>query len=231
LEVLDDRLRVTPSAQDLLFAVEEPQSSVLVAPAGERGLLARGLSPGSEVTLSGSVLSSLGQLETFRTSVTTRPAQRHLVINEVLANVLGPEPDAEWLELVNDSERPASLSGLWLEDSGGHVALPEAELGPGELVLLVGEAFRVSGLDLPIPSDVRLLRLPTLGTRGLANGGEALLLVGREGVVSRFPLLAAPHAGRSMARRSLDSADDDPAGFGEHADPGASPGAPNVLDE
>ncbi|HEX2876038.1 MAG TPA: lamin tail domain-containing protein [Polyangiaceae bacterium] len=231
LEVLDDRLRISAGAQDLLFALGSPESAMLVVRAGARGVLARGLAPASQVLLSGSVLSALGELETFRESVTLRPAARHLVLNEVLANALGPEPDAEWLELVNDSEQPVSLAGLWLEDSGGHVALPDVELSAGETVLLVGEGFRASGLDVPIPEGVRLLRLPSLGTRGFSNGGEALLLVGREGVLSRFPLLAAPHAGRSVARRSLDSADDDPAGFGEHAGQGASPGAPNFLDD
>jgi len=215
----------------LFVALEEPRRLVLPTRAGSRSLLLRGLLPLSELALAGRVLSSSGRQTTFRTTVTTAPATRHLVLNEVLANPLGPEPDGEWLELVNDSERSTSLSGLWLEDSGGHVPLPDVVLSPGELVLLVSDGFRASGLDVPVPSDVRLLRVPSLGARGLANGGEALLLVGREGVVSRFPLLAAPHAGRSLARRSLDGADDDPAGFAEHAGAGASPGAPNVLED
>lgn len=231
LEVLDDRLRITAGAQDLLFALNEPQRSMLVLPAGARGVLLRELTPGSQLSLTGSVLSSLGKLDSFHESVTLPGAARHLVLNEVLANALGPEPEAEWIELVNDAARPVSLAGLWLEDSSGHAALPDVELAAGEIVLLVGEGFRPSGLDVPLPEGVRLLRLRSLGSRGLSNGGEALLLVGREGVVSRFPLLAAPHAGRSIARRALDSADDDPAAFGEHAGQGASPGAPNVLDE
>lgn len=231
LQVEDDRLRVTPTAQDLFFSLAEPQSLVLAARVGSRSLLVRGLSPGSEVTLAGSVLSSDGELVPFRALVTTTAARRHLVLNEVLANPLGPEPDAEWLELVNDSDEPASLSGLWLEDSSGHVQLPDALLAPGELALLVSESFRVSGLDVPVPAEVRLLRVPSLGARGLSNGGEALMLVGREGVLSRFPLLAAPRAGRSWARRALDSADDDAAAFVEHAGVGASPGAPNVLED
>ena len=50
----------------------------------------------------------------------------------------------------------------------------------------------------------RRLVLANLGTRGLSNSGEGLLLVGSEGGLSRFPLLPALHAGRSIARRSLD---------------------------
>jgi len=231
LEVLDDRLRVTPAAQDLLFVLAAPQKAVLAARAGTRGLLLRGLSPNTEVELIGSVLSSAGTREPLRTSVTTAAERRHLVLNEVLANPVGPEPDAEWLELVNDSERPASLSNLWLEDSSGHVQLPDAELGPGEIALLVSDGFRASALDVPVPDGVRLLRVSSLGARGLSNGGEALLLVGTEGVVSRFPLLAALHAGRSLARRTLEGSDDDPAGFAEQAGVGATPGAPNFFGE
>lgn len=229
LEVLDDRVRVASMAQDSLFVLDEPQRTVLAVRAGERGLLARGLLPSSQLSLAGSVLFSTGETQTFRASVTTVAARRHLVLNEVLANPVGLEPGAEWVELVNDSEQPASLAGLWLEDSGGHVLLPDAELAPGEIAVVVSDAFRASGLDLPIPEAVRLLRVPSLGARGLSNGGEALLLVGREGVLSRFPLVAAPHAGRSIGRRTLDGADDDPAGFAEHGGRGASPGAPNEL--
>ena len=105
-------------------------------------------------------------------------ARRHLVLNEVLANPVGPEPDSEWLELVNDSERPGLLSGLWLEDSGGHVQLPDAELGPGEIVLLVNDGFRASGLDVPVPEGVRLLRVPSLALSARTSlnsfGGSAM---------------------------------------------------------
>jgi hypothetical protein len=227
--VLDDRLHVTPVARDLLFALEQPPGVVLAARAGARALLLRGLSPNTALTLVGSVLSSAGELQAFHSRLTTAPPRRHLVLNEMLANPLGPEPDSEWLELVNDSERPASLSGLWLEDASGHVPLPDAELLPGELALLVSERFRASALDVPVAEGARLLKVSSLSSHGLSNAGEALLLVGQEGVISRFPLLAAGHAGRSIARRTPDAADDDAAAFAEHAGRGASPGAPNVL--
>ncbi len=231
LEVLDDRLRVTPGAQDLFFALNQPQNLVLATRAGTRSLLLGQLSPAAAVTLSGSVLSGSGALEAFQTTVTTAAARRHVLLNEVLANPVGPEPDGEWIELVNDSERVTSLAGLWLEDAGGHVQLPNQELEPGELALLVSDGFRASGLDVAIADRVRLLRVPSLGVRGLSNGGEGLLLVGREGVLSRFPLLGAAHPGKSIARRWPDAADDDPAAFSEHGGLGASPGAPNSFDD
>jgi hypothetical protein len=210
--------------------LDEPQASPVVAAAGVRSLLARDLAADSRVSIRGRVLASSGELQAFETTFTTTRERRHLVLNEVLANPAGPEPDAEWIELVNDSARVASLSGLWLEDSGGSVPLPNAELAPGEIALLVGEGFQASGLDVPLPDDVRRLVVTSLGARGLSNSGEALLLVGAEGVLSRFPMLAAPHAGHSIARRTLDAADDDGANFAEQAPPGASPGAPNSFE-
>ena len=71
----------------------------------------------------------------------------------MLANPAGPEPASEWIEVVNDSARTASLADVWLEDSGGHARLPEGELAPGEIVLLVGADFRESGLDDADPAD------------------------------------------------------------------------------
>jgi hypothetical protein len=230
LEVLDDRLLITPEDEEQLWLVEAPARAVVSAPRGSRTRLLSGLAPATTWPLRASVLSSAGRLEVLEATLVPQSARRHVVLNEVLANPLGDEATSEWIELVNDSARPASLAGLWLEDASGHVALPEVELEAGELALLVAEDFRPSSLDAPIPERVRLLRLPSLGTRGLANGGEALLLVGPEGVLSRFPQLAAGHAGRSVARRQLDSADDDASAFAEHGGSGASPGAPNSFD-
>ena len=66
---------------------------------------------------------------------------------------------------------------------------------------------------------------------GLANAGELLRLRDPNGdVVSRFPALATPAAGTSVARRTPDAPDTDASAFGAHASPGASPGRPNALD-
>ncbi|HYP86996.1 MAG TPA: lamin tail domain-containing protein [Polyangiaceae bacterium] len=230
LEVLDDRLFITPEREDQLWLVDAPSSAVVAAGQGTRTALLRGLAAGQDFTLRAAVLTSAGSYERVTSSVRTGAPRRHLVLNEVLANPLGAEASGEWIELLNDSDQPASLGGLWLEDPGGHVALPDVELEAGELALLVGSGFEPSSQDVPIPEAARLVRLASVGTRGLANGGEALLLVGREGTLSRFPCLPANHAGKSWARRTPDGADDDAAAFAEHGSPGASPGAPNTFD-
>jgi hypothetical protein len=229
LDVQDDRIFITPGVEDELWLLERPERALVELRAGRRTLLVRGLEPETSIELRASVLSAESGLDRARLSLTTAPARRHLVLNEVLANPLGPENGGEWIELWNDSDRSAWLGDLWLYDSGGRIALPDIELDPGELALLVGDAFQPSASDVPVPPGVRVVRMASLGTRGLSNSGEALLLVGPEGTLSRFPGLVAKTAGHSMARRTPDAADDDDEAFAEHADPGASPGAPNEF--
>jgi hypothetical protein len=177
------------------------------------------------------VLSNSSELSDVELELHTLPARRHLVLNEVLANPAGTENRAEWVEIANDSGTPANLGGLWLEDSARRVALPDLVLAPHEFALLVAPDFRLDPLDVQAAPGTRIIELESLGARGLANSGEALMLVGAEGVLSRFPAFAAEHAGRSWARRWLDSADDDPIAFAEHGGASASPGAPNSFDD
>jgi hypothetical protein len=229
VDALDDRIQVTALEADLLWLLDDATEPIVV-PRGTRSILARGLTPETEVTLSGSVLSSEGVLSPFVFTTRTSAPRVHLVLNEVLSNPLGAETSGEWIELLNDSSLDASLSGLWLEDSGGRITLPDVTLLPGELALLVAESFAVSVADVPVPAEVRLIPLPSVGTRGLSNSGEVLLLGGSEGVISSFPALAAPHAGRSLARRAPGAADGIAASFAEHGGRGASPGAPNTFE-
>ncbi|HYJ10429.1 MAG TPA: lamin tail domain-containing protein [Polyangiaceae bacterium] len=230
LEIQDDRLFIRSRGDAALWQLSQPRSAQLSLSAFERHLLLDGLTPGVSYELLGQVVFGSGEQSPVATRFKTRPAQRHLVISEVLANAVGAEPESEWIEVVNDSSRRASLADVWLEDAAGSVPLPDVELAPGALALLVGAGFRASALDVPPPPEVQLIELPALGARGLSNSGESLLLVGREGVLSRFPALAAPRAGRSLARRTPATADDDARGFAEHGAPGASPGLPNSFD-
>jgi hypothetical protein len=231
LEEDDDRVRITPLAEDQLWLLRKPALGLVVAASGASSLLARELAPGASLTLEGSVLNSSGQRDDFTWPLQLGPARRHVVLNEVLANPLRAETTGEWLEIVNDSAHPVQLAGLWLEDTSGHVPLPSAELSPFELALLVAPGFHAALPDVVVPAGTRVLELPSLGERGLANSGETLLLVGAEGVVSRFPAFHAEHAGVSWARRTPDAADDQASSFALHAGPGASPGAPNTFDE
>ncbi|HEY6079115.1 MAG TPA: lamin tail domain-containing protein [Polyangiaceae bacterium] len=230
LHVLDDRVQVTQGSADMLWLLSDPAPQLIVARAGQRFTLLQGLTADTAFELLGETVSSQGEVSPLRLRVTTGAERRHLVLSEVLANALGPEPASEWVELINDAERPVVLDGLWLEDATGRAALPAATLAGGEIVVLVTQGAARSALDVPFAAGARVLELPTLGERGLANSGEPLLLVGPEGIISRFPAFSAPHAGRSFARRSPDAPDDRSSSFAEHGGSGASPGAINSFD-
>jgi hypothetical protein len=229
VEVLDDRALLRAPPAETLWWLEAPQPRRLSARPGQRLTLALGLTPERSFELRGFVLDAVGTRYELVHHGRTRAPLRHVVLNEVLANPLGDEPAAEWIEIVNDSELAVDLAGLFLEDSGGAVALPPERLEPGEYALLTSALHRGFGADIASPESTRLIRLPSLGTRGLSNSGEALMLVGPEGVVSRFPAIAAPTGGVSIARRSPHDHDRDPEAFAPHAPPGASPGLPNTL--
>ncbi len=230
LQPQDDRISITPLVEDQLWLVRKPSPTLVVAPAGQQTQLLREQLPGTSVILEGSVLTSSGRRDDFELSVQLGPARRHVVLNEVLANPLRDEASGEWIEIINDSATVAQLGGLWLEDTTGHAALPMAELEPGELALLVAPGFHATAPDVLVPAHTRVLELSSLGERGLANSGETLLLVGEEGVVSRFPALNAAHAGVSWARRTPDAPDDQASSFAEQPRPGASPGEANRFD-
>ena len=101
---------------------------------------------------------------------------------------------------------------------------------PGEFVVIVSDEY-VADSDVAVPpvAGTVLLRVPELGSGGLLNSGERLLLRAPDGeVASRFAAIK-PKPGISVARRWPWSLDDDEQAFGLHQDPGASPGAANRL--
>ncbi|MGC4092121.1 MAG: lamin tail domain-containing protein [Polyangiaceae bacterium] len=228
--VLDDRLVLRNREQPTLYVFERDAEPLLVPLApGERFEL-RGLSPESPQSVTGSAVDLAGSEQPLRLDFETLPARPHVVLTEVLANALGAEPSSEWVELYNDGASAASLTGLRLSDGAGEIELPRAVLEPGQYALLVRDDFVENGLDVPPGPGTLLLRVPQLAKSGLSNSGEPLTLIDPSGAIgSRFPARASTHAGVSWARRSPSAADDAAASFAEHAAPGASPGAPNVL--
>lgn len=231
VRVEDDRARLRAPVEPSFWALTAPEQRTFVLEPGRSAVL-RGLEPEQPVHLAATVFALDGTSERVVLDVRAGVAEEHVVINEVLANPVGPERTGEWVELVNDGREPVALGDLELRDSTGGAPLPNATLDPGELALLVGEGFAPDPeLDLVAPAGVKRLVVPALGSAGLANSGEALRLVDREGrVLSRFPAVAAGKAGQSIARVRPEAADDEAASFVPHGPPGASPGAPNVVE-
>jgi hypothetical protein len=227
----DDRLSVRSADEPLLWVMETGASTRIELP-GPAGLwFVRDLEPDSEQRLVGRAVDLAGIEHPFDVTVRTLPEHPHLVLNEVLSNPVGAEPAGEWVELFNDGRGPVALSSLRLRDSTSAVELPSATVAAGQYLLLVNQGFSsAAGVDVSPALGTELVRLPLWPKGGLSNSGEPLQLEDAQGVpISRFPMLASRHAGTSFARFRPDSSDDDLSAFAEHAPPGASPGAANVL--
>lgn len=127
------------------------------------------------------------------------PDAPRFVLTEVLADPLGSEPEAEWVEVMNIGTSKGSLGGLELWDSGGGIVLPDVVLGPGELGLIVPDDFSFEADQVPHQNAVRV-SVPTLGENGLRNSGEEVSLRTAEGqTLSSIPAISA-RAGESVAR-------------------------------
>lgn len=232
-EVQDDRLVVTTPDAPLFWAIATPGAATLRAAEAGGRFVVRGLQPATTQPLEVTTVDMAGREQHSNFQLSTFGARPHVVINEVLANPLGPEPTEEWVELVNDGSKAVELEGWVLSDIGGETILPSHRLEPHAFALIVREDFvRDDGLDPAPAADVALLRVGALGSHGLSNAGEPLELDDPSGrTVSRFPAVPKPKAGVSVARRHPWVLDDDPRSFGLSGGSGASPGAPNELQE
>ena len=204
VRVADDRLFGRAPDVPLLWAVAgSGVDSVLTTSAGDPFVIT-GLPPATDVALDVAAIDAHGTLFRMQSTAVTAAPMPHVIINEVVADPQGPEPAAEWVEIVNDGPAPADLGGYTLLDGGGETALPTATLAPGAFALLVNESFDEQACSGACPAPGTLiLRVPHLGKNGISNAGEALTL--RDGggaVVSRFPPSPKPKAGKSVARRT-----------------------------
>ncbi len=209
----DDRLLVRTPSAPLLWVVHTATGALLQVTRDGAAFAVRGLSPNSHEHVWGSVHDEAGNSLVIDSFFDTEAARARPVLNEVLANPLGPEPQAEWIEIVNDGSLALELSSYALQDGGGSTPLPGARLAAGEYALLVRNDFAPNASDEPPAPSARLIRMPVLGKSGLSNSGERLALLdsaGRE--CSVIPALPTK-AGQSMARRHPWSLDDDPDAF------------------
>jgi hypothetical protein len=213
--LLDDRLMVrAPDARSLWAVAGEGLDQVLDVAAGAPLVLAP-LTPSSSISLQVITIDAAGRATHDLFEGFTAAPMPHLVLNEVLANPLGVEPQQEWVELYNSGVAAAELAGYTFEDVGGVAVLPAGTLPPGGYALLVGEGFAEDDLiDPPVPPGAMVVRVGKLAKNGLSNSGEPLTLRDAEGaVVSRFPPLPKPKPGESVARIEPLAPDELPSSF------------------
>lgn len=222
--VLDDRAVVRTPPAAALWALSAPGGGLVRQTAGE-ALIVAPLPPSSAVPIQLAWAIAGEPLAHASLVLQTLAPAPHLVVSEVLANPLGPEPDGEWVELVNVGQVTVALEDYRLRDGGGEQPLPGVDLEPGAYAVLVH-----AGAALPegLPPDAVVVPLDTLGTNGLSNAGEPVSLVdgGSGAVVSTLPATPKPKEGKSVARSDLLSGDDDPGAFAVGV---PTPGAPNLA--
>jgi hypothetical protein len=196
--VEDDRLIVGPSTEPTLYVFEKGGEISRRSGGPGVGFEWRGLEPGTTQRVHVAIVTASGA-DSLEVWITTEPARPRLQISEVMANPEGPEPQQEWIELVNEGTAAADTSGVELFDEAGSVPLPPFSLAPGARALLVREDFDAAAGGTPL-DEASLLRLPSLGGNGLSNQGETLSLRRDEIVLSEAPPEPKPKAGFALVR-------------------------------
>lgn len=224
VRVDDDRVAVLGAASPtLLLGTVADRPIAFALDAGAR-VVVRGLPLRSHVELALTVRDGAGETP-VRADVTLTAPHRHLVVNEVLARPPSGSPSQRFVELVNDADRPANLSGLVLLDGLRSIALPPRTVPPGAFVLITPTTF-VDGLGgdaTPAPDTQRIV------LDALKLSGEVAVTDDEGRVLSWFPASAATRT-VSRGRRTPDRPDDAADAFGFDANGSATPGAANEIE-
>lgn len=208
----DDRVTLRTPEAAVLWIVHTTRGALLEVTRAGDSLTIPGLTPSTSERIWGTAHDA-GGASPFDLLVTTAAAVPRPILNEALADALGPEPQSEWVELFNDGTLGVDLAQYRFQDGGGRIPLPSVWLGPKSFALLVRDDFEPTGSDEPPIAGALLVRVPSLGKSGLANSGERLALIDPTGQeCSVLPALSGK-SGQSLARRSPSARDDDPDGF------------------
>jgi hypothetical protein len=227
-QVQDDRIILTTRASSWWIGIRSVQVQWTGLLDPKYGVVLRPLPQDSRLDLELGALDIGGREFNWTLEARTTAIQAHIVLNEIMANPAGPEPDQEWVELYNDGLESVQLEGWALEDSGGKSVLPPCELRPNQFALIVNDSYRLdSWLDrAPLPGTV-IVRLTKLGTGGLSNAGEPLRLRNKQGeTLSSAPAIASPKPSTALARVVPDALDNLQESF-QFAPDGGTPGGPN----
>jgi len=219
----DDRIVLVGDATPHL-AMGRIGPSALVAPlAVADRFVVRGLVPSSTLDASLLLRDAWGDSE-VSTTIRTKKARRHVVVNEVLSRPPSSSASQRFVEIVNDGDETASLSGLSFGDGDELYALPEVSLAKGEFALVVPKGFvdGLAGDEAPPPKTRHLV------VDALKLTGEITIRESDGRVISRFPGSTSTKTvarGRSTPERPDDAAD----AFGWDALGRATPGRANRV--
>jgi hypothetical protein len=217
--------------QEALFRESKPSSVEL--------LLERPLRNFQEYELTASGIrdragNTAGVQRIFFTFLDVRPAAAgDLIITEIMADPTPPArlPEAEYLELFNRSDKVIPLGELRISSGGAPQSLPDAQLLPGEYVVLHDEEFTAA--FAPFAGVLPVERLPSL-----TNSGDELLLLSEGGDTllqqfyfdSWYGEEAKARGGWALERIGLKAPGDCPGNWAASLDPaGGTPGRANSV--
>ena len=200
--VADDRIEARAPESALLWAIRGGRLDAVLTTGPGDPFVVSSLPPLSPISFDVVAIDAAGRARRRDFEATTGAPRAHLILNEVLANPLGPEPAQEWVEIVNDGSVAADLAGYVLADGGGEAVLPPVSLAPSAYALVVNGSFvEDDGVDPSPAPGTTIVPVEKLGKNGLSNAGEPLELRDPDGIVlSRFPAVPKPAAGSSVAR-------------------------------
>ncbi|GEM_PF-2154141 len=165
----------------------------------------------------------------LKVGLTTGPPAARFVLNEVLLDPLGEEPQAEWVEILNIGTKAGSLAQLEIWDSSGGSPLEDIDLEPGQFGLIVRKDFSLGDDQVPDAGSLPIF-VDSIGKNGLRNSGERVSLRDSSGrILSEIPAIATP-PGVSLARRSP-WLGDQKSSFTVSSGDGSSPGLKNDVEE
>ena len=134
-----------------------------------------------------------------------------VIINEVLANELGSDTSTEFVELLNTSDAPVTLSGWTISDRSAvrHVFAAETVLAAGDVLVVFGNKT-----GIPAGLGAAALESST-GELSLGNGGDAVILRETGGAI--------------VDQISYDTTLSGSDGVSMNRNPDGAPGAPFAL--
>jgi hypothetical protein len=221
--VEDDRIVLVGGVSDrAILGTIGPRLAIASLHAGARAVV-RGLPPATTLPIDLRVETLRGTRKVTG-SITTAPARRRFVVNEVLARPPSGVAAQRFVEIVNDGDEEADLAGLSLVDGNVEHDLPALRVPAGGFVLVTPYAF-VDGLagDPAPPAGTARVTV-----EALQLSSEVALIEGPERVLSRFPKTTSTRK-VSRGRRAPDRPDDAPDAFGWDLAGSATPGRRNEI--
>ncbi len=160
-----------------------------------------------------------------------------VVLTEILADPLGPEPAQEFIEIANIGIETADISGWMIDDNGdtnGDLIPEGTYLQSGQVAILVSPEFDMNAAADPSPHPEALVIIldSALGSNGLKNSAaESIELYNREGRLqsSYSGEIGTPKEGVSVIRRAAELPEGVPGAYVPAPNGSSSPGVVSRL--